>query len=156
MRSASFLAIVIATAVLVSGCAMTGASGSKSGAKTVASKSKKSSGDEDQIAIEELEVGSGPKPRKGQTVVVHYIGRLADGTVFDSSYDRGKPFEYKLGEGTVVKGWEDALPEMQAGGKYKVDIPSKLGYGSKAKGDIPANSRLIFEMEMLKIKKTAK
>lgn len=155
MRLSSLLSLLAAAAVLSSGCAMTGASGKKGGAST-ASKKKSAKADATEISMEELEVGSGPKPREGDTVLVHYTGRLADGTVFDSSYDRGKPLEYKLGDGTVVKGWEEALPEMQVGGKYKVTIPPGKGYGKKAKGNIPPNSTLIFEMELGKIKKGRK
>lgn len=156
MRSAPFFSIFIASAVLMSGCAMTGGSGKKSPATTTSRSKQSKGGGATEISMEELEVGSGPKPKAGQTVLVHYTGRLGDGTVFDSSYDRGKPFEYKLGEGTVVKGWEEALPEMQVGGKYKVVIPPNKGYGKKEKGNIPANSTLIFEMELIKIKKPKK
>lgn len=142
-------------AFVVSGCAMSG--GDKKKEASSKPSKKRSSGDSDsEISMEELEVGHGEKPKEGDTVKVHYTGRLDDGTVFDSSYDRGKPFEYKLGSGTVVKGWEEALPEMQLGGKYKVRIPPSKGYGSKPHGNIPENSVLNFEMELIKIIKKKK
>ena len=144
-------------AFVLSGCAMTGGDDKKKGASSRPSKSKRSTGDSDtEISMEELEVGLGDKPVEGDTVKVHYTGRLEDGSVFDSSYDRGKPFEYRLGAGTVVKGWEEALPEMQVGGKYKVRIPPNKGYGAKPHGNIPANSVLVFEMELIKIIKAKK
>lgn len=152
MRLSLFLALLALSGLCLDGCAMTKAAADKG--ESSSKPKKKTKGDPDgEISMEELEVGSGPKPKEGQTVFVHYVGHLKDGHQFDSSYERGKPFEYKLGAGTVVKGWEEALPEMQVGGKYKVIIPPNKGYGKKAQGDIPPNSTLIFEMELLKIKK---
>lgn len=152
-----FFILLVIVSVVLSGCAMSGGDKKKEASSKPSKSKKQASGDSDsEISMEELEVGHGDKPVKGDTVKVHYRGNLEDGTVFDSSYDRGKPFEYKLGEGTVVKGWEEALPEMQVGGKYKVRIPPSKGYGSKDHGNIPANSVLIFEMELIKIIKAKK
>ena len=105
-----------------------------------------------EVEVEELEVGSGPKPHDGQVAVVHYTGRFKSGKVFDSSVERDKPIEFEIGKGTVVKGWELAVTEMKVGGKYRVTIPPKFGYRDKPHADIPANSTLIFDMELLAVK----
>lgn len=106
-----------------------------------------------QVEIEELKVGTGATPKKGQTVVVHYTGTLQDGTQFDSSRDRGKPFEFVYGKGQVIRGWERGLKTMKVGGRRKLTIPPQLGYGSKgAGGVIPPNATLIFDVELLAIK----
>lgn len=94
------------------------------------------------------EVATGP----GQTVTVHYTGWLEDGTKFDSSVDRGDPFQFPLGVGMVIKGWDEGVAGMKVGGKRKLTIPSQLGYGAAgAGGAIPADATLIFEVELLKI-----
>lgn len=106
-----------------------------------------------QVQIEEIVVGTGPSPKKGQTVVVHYTGRLQDGTKFDSSHDHGKPFEFPYGRGKVIKGWEKGLKTMKVGGKRRLTIPPELAYGSKgAGGVIPPDATLTFEVELLAIK----
>lgn len=105
------------------------------------------------VEIEEIEVGVGPSPKKGQTVVVHYTGRLMDGTKFDSSLDRGEPFEFVYGKGMVIKGWELGLKTMKVGGKRRLTIPPSLAYGSKgAGGVIPPDATLVFDVELLGIK----
>ncbi|MGK0358094.1 MAG: phosphohistidine phosphatase SixA [Bradymonadia bacterium] len=105
------------------------------------------------VEIEEIEVGVGPSPKKGQTVVVHYTGRLMDGTKFDSSLDRGEPFEFVYGKGMVIKGWELGLETMKVGGKRRLTIPPSLAYGSKgAGGVIPPDATLIFDVQLLGIK----
>ena len=145
MRLFPVLPLILA-ALLATGCASTD---KDSGKKSASSHPKGKV--ETEISMEELEVGSGPKPKEGDTVFVHYTGKLKNGTTFDSSYDRGKPFEYKMGDGGIIQGWEDALPEMQAGGKYKIIVPPSKGYGSEKKPNIPPNSTLIFEMELGRI-----
>ena len=100
-----------------------------------------------------LEEGKGGKPKQGDNVSVHYSGFLLDGTKFDSSYDRGEPITFPLGAGRVIKGWDEGISLLNVGGKAKFIIPPNLGYGSRAMGPIPANSVLIFEVELVDISK---
>jgi peptidylprolyl isomerase len=97
-------------------------------------------------------VGTGVSPSFGKTVVVHYTGRLQDGTKFDSSVDRGTPFEFPIGMGKVIKGWDEGVMTMKVGGKRQLIIPPALGYGSQPAGKIPPNSTLIFDVELLAVK----
>jgi FKBP-type peptidyl-prolyl cis-trans isomerase FkpA len=98
-------------------------------------------------------VGKGPAAKAGDTVVVHYTGWLTDNTKFDSSRDRNEPFEFPLGEGRVIPGWDEGVAGMKVGGKRKLTIPPKLGYGAAgAGGRIPPNATLLFEVELLGIK----
>lgn len=101
----------------------------------------------------DLMVGTGATPQKGQTVTVHYTGTLADGKKFDSSYDHGRPADFKIGVGSVIKGWDEGLMSMKVGGKRRLVIPSALGYGPQGRPpDIPGNSTLIFDVELLGVK----
>ncbi len=97
-------------------------------------------------------VGTGDVAEAGKTVSVNYVGTLSDGTKFDSSYDRNQPFEFQLGAGQVIKGWDQGVVGMKVGGKRKLVIPPDLGYGDQANGKIPANSTLTFEIELLAVK----
>ncbi|QQR51822.1 FKBP-type peptidyl-prolyl cis-trans isomerase [bacterium] len=100
----------------------------------------------------DISVGTGDEAVAGKTVSVHYTGTLTDGTKFDSSLDRGQPFEFVLGTGQVIKGWDDGVAGMKVGGKRKLVIPPDLAYGDRAQGSIPANSTLVFEVELLGVK----
>ena len=100
--------------------------------------------------IDEM-IGTGSVPKAGDKVKVHYTGTLEDGTKFDSSRDRNKPFEFTLGVGQVIKGWDEGLFTMKPGGKRKLIIPSELGYGSRSAGNIPPNSTLIFAVELIEV-----
>jgi peptidylprolyl isomerase len=103
------------------------------------------------LKYQDLKVGDGASPQMGQTVSVHYIGRLENGTEFNNSYKLGRPIDFKLGR--VIEGWNEGLQTMKVGGKRKLFIPSKLAYGPRGRPPaIPPNSNLIFEIELLGIK----
>lgn len=101
----------------------------------------------------DLAVGSGTSAVRGKTVVVHYTGWLADGTMFDSSLTRGEAFSFPLGGGRVIKGWDEGVAGMQIGGRRQLVIPASLGYGDRgAGGVIPGGATLIFEVELLEVR----
>ncbi|MFY9463269.1 MAG: FKBP-type peptidyl-prolyl cis-trans isomerase [Candidatus Sungiibacteriota bacterium] len=102
-----------------------------------------------ELKVEDERIGAGAEAKSGMTVQVNYIGTLTDGTKFDSSYDRGTPFAFQLGQGMVIPGWEQGLIGMKVGGKRKLTIPAPLAYGATGQGTIPPNATLIFEVEML-------
>ena len=106
-----------------------------------------------ELGVEELAPGTGRTVAAGDTVAVHYTGSLTDGRVFDSSYNRGEPFEFKVGAGMVIQGWDKGLVGLVEGGKYRLSIPSAMGYGPYgAGGVIPPNADLVFEIEVVGIR----
>jgi len=130
------LAAAIATRAQAQGKAMTTASG---------------------LQIIDTKEGAGPSPKPGQTCVMHYTGWLYEngqkGSKFDSSVDRREPFEFPIGQGRVIKGWDEGVASMKVGGKRTLIIPPALGYGSRgAGGVIPPNATLMFDVELLAVK----
>lgn len=107
---------------------------------------------EPMLQKEDILVGTGAEAKRGDTISVHYVGTLADGTKFDSSRDREQPFTFILGAGQVIEGWDLGVAGMKVGGTRKLTIPPELGYGARGAGDvIPPNATLIFEVELLSI-----
>jgi FKBP-type peptidyl-prolyl cis-trans isomerase FkpA len=106
-----------------------------------------------QLEITEMQEGTGLEAVAGKQVDVHYTGWLTDGTKFDSSLDRGRPFSFELGAGRVIKGWDQGVAGMRVGGKRKLVIPADLGYGQRGAGNvIPPGATLVFEVELLGVR----
>jgi len=104
------------------------------------------------LVIKDVKKGTGKEALKGNVVLVHYSGYLTNGTKFDSSVDRGKPFSFVLGTGEVIKGWDKGVAGMREGGKRKLTIPPHMGYGERgAPPVIPPNATLVFDVELLKV-----
>jgi FKBP-type peptidyl-prolyl cis-trans isomerase len=106
-----------------------------------------------KVGIQDTLVGGGEMATPGSRVVVHYTGKFTNGQVFDSSVTRGEPFQFTLGSGQVIKGWDEGIEGMRVGGKRTLTIPPELGYGPNDYGPIPGNSTLIFDVELLKVEK---
>ncbi|MCS7004564.1 MAG: FKBP-type peptidyl-prolyl cis-trans isomerase [Cytophagales bacterium] len=106
---------------------------------------------ESGLGIKILKEGDGALPVPGKIVVVHYTGTLEDGTKFDSSIERGEPFRFPLGQGYVIRGWDEGIAKLKVGTKAMLRIPPHIGYGNRPVGPIPANSTLYFEVELLQI-----
>ena len=105
----------------------------------------------DELQIIDLALGEGKAAVKGALITTEYRGWLEDGTEFDSSYSRGKPFQCVIGTGRVIKGWDQGIMGMCVGGKRKLQVPAHLGYGERTMGSIPPNSNLLFEIELLEV-----
>lgn len=105
------------------------------------------------LKVSDAKVGTGTEAVAGKTVVVHYTGKLKDGKKFDSSRDRGEPFQFQLGTGMVIKGWDEGVAGMKVGGQRKLIIPAELGYGKRGAGNvIPPDAELHFDVELLDVK----
>jgi peptidylprolyl isomerase len=104
-----------------------------------------------RMVIDDIKIGTGPEVQEGDVVTVHYAGRLQDGTEFDNSRTRGSAFDFQVGGGQVIKGWEEGLIGMKVGGERILVIPPEMGYGSAGIGPIPGGATLIFSIELLAI-----
>ncbi|WP_296264180.1 FKBP-type peptidyl-prolyl cis-trans isomerase [Pseudomonas sp. UBA6562] len=105
----------------------------------------------DTLHITDLTVGEGKAVVKGALITTQYTGWLADGSEFDSSWSRGKPFQCVIGTGRVIKGWDQGLMGMREGGRRRLVVPAALGYGERSMGKIPAHAELTFEIEVLQV-----
>ncbi|MDQ3099661.1 MAG: FKBP-type peptidyl-prolyl cis-trans isomerase [bacterium] len=112
----------------------------------------KTASDSSTLVKEDIVVGTGTEAVSGKAVSVHYTGTLTNGTKFDSSKDRNEPFNFTLGAGQVIQGWDEGVVGMKVGGTRKLTIPAAMGYGSRDMGVIPPNSTLVFEVELLDVK----
>ncbi len=154
----SLRVLAVASVLVAGGCAHSGAPVKATGAAPATESQAPAThpGEvtlPDGLTYVDLTVGTGPSPARGQTAVVHYTGWLTDGTKFDSSVDKGTPFEFHIGQHEVIAGWDEGVASMKVGGKRKLTIPPALGYGSRgAGGVIPPNATLVFEVELLAVK----
>ena len=103
------------------------------------------------LQFEDTVVGTGASPKAGQQVTVHYTGTFVSGQKFDSSRDSGRPFTFIIGNGNVIKGWDEGVMTMKVGGKRNLLVPPALGYGARDYGPIPGGSTLLFEVELLSV-----
>jgi FKBP-type peptidyl-prolyl cis-trans isomerase FkpA len=147
---------VIAMAGLLAGCGGGGSEPSVAEAKSETKSEGTTFTYASGLRVSDTRAGTGAFPKPGQTCVMHYTGWLYQngqkGAKFDSSVDRGKPFEFPIGRGAVIKGWEEGVAGMKVGGKRTLIIPPDLGYGGTPRSGIPAFSTLIFEVELLAVK----
>ena len=146
MKRFSKIAASVFMAALLAVPAFAAQDAKKSGGKTVTTASG--------LKYVDVVVGKGASPTAGKTVKVHYTGTLENGKKFDSSVDRNEPFSFTIGVGQVIPGWDEGVMTMKVGGKRKLIIPSKLGYGARgAGGVIPPNATLLFDVELLDVAK---
>ncbi|EKE20246.1 MAG: Peptidyl-prolyl cis-trans isomerase [uncultured bacterium] len=152
------VAAVVAGYVLLGGKPASAPETKKAETKEVATKKESVNSNNEkkpmELEIKTTQEGTGDRVIKsGDTIAVHYTGKLTDGTKFDSSVDRGTPFEFKIGQGMVIAGWEQGFIGAKVGEKRTLTIPSELGYGSRGAGaSIPPNATLIFDVEVISIK----
>jgi FKBP-type peptidyl-prolyl cis-trans isomerase len=155
-RRLTIAGLIAAAVVVIVGMALVSTGGDDEGASTAAPGECDESPQtlDSGVVIEDMECGDGEEAERGDLLTVHYTGTLEDGTKFDSSLDRGRPFELRLGAGMVIPGWEEGLPGMRVGGTRQLTIPPELGYGEAGSPpDIPPNSTLVFEIELLEVQK---
>lgn len=134
---------ILGLLILAFGC---GKGGKKPGEAGIGDTVKTASG----LKYVDLKLGTGTSPQNGQTVIVHYTGWLTNGRKFDSSKDRNDPFRFPIGQGRVIKGWDEGVATMKVGGTRTLIIPPQLGYGDRGAGSvIPPGATLIFEVELL-------
>lgn len=155
VAAAAVIVLIVGSAIVLKGQPADSTSDSgqvQSTQATSSPSSQASAAPAGQLESTDITVGSGDEAVAGKTVSVHYTGTLTDGTKFDSSLDRGQPFEFVLGGGQVIKGWDQGVAGMKVGGKRKLVIPSDLAYGDRGQGSIPPNSTLVFEIELLAVK----
>ena len=151
-----FVALAVATAVVSAACGAA-EEGTQGAAEPVLSDDEQFTTTASGLQYRDLELGTGATPQAGNTISVHYTGWLTDGTKFDSSLDRGRPIEFPLGQGRVIRGWDEGLASMKVGGKRKLVIPSDLAYGdqgvTEADGTqiIGPGATLVFQVELLGI-----
>ena len=138
----TFFSIILVLAILMTSCSKSGPTPVNGPGVTTAS----------GLQYWDLKTGSGATAAPGNTVSVHYTGWLSDGEKFDSSLDRSRPFEFRLGAGRVIKGWDEGVAGMKVGGKRQLRIPPALGYGANGTGPIPPNATLVFDVELLEVK----
>ena len=105
-----------------------------------------------ELKVTDIEIGTGTEVVKGALVICHYTGKLADGTTFDSSHLRGRPFQFVIGSKRVIQGWDIGVMGMRVGGKRKLEVPTSLGYGERAIANIPPHSDLYFDIEVLEVR----
>lgn len=105
------------------------------------------------FTAQDINVGTGDLAQAGDTVAAHYVGKLTNGQVFDSSLDRGTPIQFTLGAGQVIRGWDEGVVGMRVGGKRVLTISPEFAYGAQAVGAIPANSTLVFEIDLVGVKR---
>ena len=134
MRALGAVAVVV-SAICLAGCG--GDMSSPSGGGT--------------LVVQDVVVGTGATAVAGDTVTVHYVGTLTNGTKFDSSYDRNQPYTFRLGAGQVIPGFDQGVTGMRVGGKRRLTIPPDLAYGSQGQGPIPPNATIVFEIDLLSI-----
>jgi FKBP-type peptidyl-prolyl cis-trans isomerase FkpA len=145
----STLAAVALCALPLAALAFTASGGSGQAAGGDGEWKKNPSG----LELQEVRAGDGAEAKAGKVVDVHYTGWLLDGTKFDSSRDRGKPFSFHLGGGEVIQGWDEGVAGMKVGGQRKLRIPPELGYGARgAGGVIPGNATLLFDVELVGVR----
>lgn len=143
------VAILLAASLMVFAAACGGSKAGKGGEGAAGDTVKTASG----LKYIELKVGTGPAPQVGQVAVVHYTCWLSNGEKIDGSRDSNKPFEFTLGGGRVIKGWEEGVLSMKIGGHRKLIVPPELGWGARgAGGVVPPNATVLFEVELLSVK----